>query len=152
MDIKYQIFENENLFIQKYTGIFSFEKHIQYTRFITEFIKSKSIKKVLIDFRDMDFKEITTDMSEDINVILDKVTKFRKDINKNDLDNKDVKLVIWVDKPLPTVVAHLFVINFSSSNYNYCSTAFNVIQILTLPEHFNDLDSILSNLENRFYE
>jgi hypothetical protein len=148
MEIKYQLFENENLFVQKYTGNFSIEKYIEYTRFITEYIKSKSIRKVLVDFRDLNFLELAGNIPDDYGVILDRVIEIRKDVNKNELADKDISLVIIVDKPIPTVIAHLFVNNFS--NYKYCSTASNVLKILKLPKHLNNLDDILNNLECKF--
>jgi len=51
MEITYQLFESENLFVQKYSGVFSFEEYQKYTRYITASVASKPIKNVLIDFR-----------------------------------------------------------------------------------------------------
>jgi hypothetical protein len=58
MEIKYQLFENEGLLIQKYSGIFSIEKYVMYTRFITQHFASKSVKKILNDFRDLKFSNL----------------------------------------------------------------------------------------------
>jgi hypothetical protein len=144
MEINYQLFESENLFVQKFTGIFSFEKYQTYTRYITERIATKSIKKVLVDFRELFFDE----KPDDFNQNLQRVVEFRKNINETELKNKDISLVFLVNKPMPTVIAHLFSANFS--NYNYCSTEEIAIKTLMLPEHLNNLDSIINNLENTF--
>ena len=144
MEIKYQMFENENLFVQKYSGIFSIEKYQKYTRYITEFIAAKPIKKVLIDFRGLVFNN----NPEEFNQNLNRVIEIRKNINDTELKNKDIALVFWVDKPMPTVIAHLFSANFP--NYNYCSIEETAIKNLMLPEHLHDLDSIIKNLENTF--
>jgi hypothetical protein len=144
MEIKYQLFENENLFVQKFSSIFSIEKYQKYTRYITEFISAKPIKKVLIDFRGLVFNNNPDEFNQNLN----RVIEIRKNINDTELKNKDIALVFWVDKPLPTVIAHLFSANFS--NYNYCSTEEIAIKNLMLPEHLHDLDCIIKNLENTF--
>lgn len=144
MEIKYQLFENENLFVQKYTGTFSIEKYQKYTRYITEFIATKPIRKVLIDFGGLVFNNNPDEFNQNLN----RVIEIRKNINDTELKNKDITLVFWVDKPMPTVIAHLFSSNFP--NYNYCSTEETIIKTLMLPEHLHDLDCIIKNLENTF--
>lgn len=144
MEIKYQLFENENLFVQKYLGVFSVEKYQTYTRYITEHIATKSIKKVLVDFRELIFYNKPDEFSQN----LQRVVEFRKKINETELGNKDITLVFWVDKPMPTIIANLFSANFS--NYSYCSTAEIAIKTLMLPEHLHNLDSIIKNLENTY--
>jgi hypothetical protein len=144
MEVKYQLLENENLFIQKYLGIFSVEKYQTYTRYITEHIATKSIKKVLVDFRELIFYDKPDDFSQN----LQRIVEFRKNINETELKNKDITLVFLVSKPIPTVIAHLFSANFS--NYSYCSTEEIAIKTLMLPEHLHNLDSIIKNLENTF--
>jgi len=144
MEIKYQLFENENLFVQKYLGTFSVEKYQIYTRYITEYIATKSIKKVLVDFRELIFHNKPDEFGQN----LQKVLEFRKNINETELKNKDIILVFLVNKPMPTVIAHLFSVNFP--NYSYCSTEEIAIKTLMLPEHLHNLDRIIKNLENTF--
>ena len=144
MEIKYQLFENESLFVQKYTGTFSIEKYQSYTRYITEIIAAKPVKHVLIDFRDLIFNEIPEDFSQNMM----RMIELRKRINENELKNKDVRVVFWVGKPIPTVIAQLFSANFS--NCSYCSTEEFVLNTLTLPEHLNDPERIIASLENTF--
>jgi hypothetical protein len=144
MEIKYQVFENDNLFIQRYTGIFSMEIYQTYTRFITKYISTKPIEKVLVDFRGLVFNDHPEKFSSNLN----KVVEFRKTINETDLKNKDIFLVFWVDKPMPTVIVDLFSANFP--NCNYCSTEEIIIETLMLPKHLSDLDHITKNLESTF--
>jgi hypothetical protein len=150
MEIKYQIFENENLIMQKYSGIFSLEFYKIYTGFIIKNFSSNAIEKVLIDFRGLYFENLPDGLPDDYHNKIEKIVEFRKSVNENELRNKNVKLVIWVDKPLPTVIAHLFIQNFPAKNYHYCSTVDNVIKILQLTEDFNNLESRINNLENEF--
>jgi hypothetical protein len=150
MEIKYQLFETDNLLIQKYSGSFSIEYYKRFAGFIIEITSSKPIKKVLIDFRSLIFSDFPFDLSDDFNDKLDQMVKFRKKIYENELKNKASKLVIWVDKPIPTVIAHLFTLNFSNRDYSYCSSSENVIELLKLPEHFKNLNNIVNNLENTF--
>ena len=145
MKIKYQVFDNEDLLIQQYSGIFSIEKYQAYTRHIIEYITTKSIKKVLIDFREITFSDMTVQFTENLN----KALEVRKKINENELKNKEITLVFWVNKPIPTVIALLFSKSFK--NYNYCSTEETIVEKLTLPDYFNDLENIVNNLENTFY-
>jgi hypothetical protein len=150
MEISYQLFEKENLLIQKYKGAFCIEEYIRYNRLIMSCFDLNSIKKVLIDFRDLKINDFGKRAPNDFNEVIDKITAIRKDINNNELKDKEVVLVLWVDKPLPTVIAHLFVKGFDDKNYNYCSTVKNIIGILGLPEHFRNLETIVANLENTF--
>jgi hypothetical protein len=150
MEIKYQVFEAENLFVQKYNGVFSIEKHIGYTRYITQYIASKPIKKVLIDFRDLKIGNFTDEVPDDFSAVLERITELRKNINRKELGNREVLLVFWVDKPLPTVIAHMFTDSFSNQNYFYCSTVESVMNILMLPEHLYPLKKLMENLENTF--
>jgi len=146
MEVRYQVFENENLFIQKFSGVFSIEKYQAYIRYVTEYIATKSIEKVLVDFRELTF----IIMSDEFNQNFQRLIEFRKKINETELKNKDVTLVFLVNKPMPTVIAHLFSANFS--NYTYCSTEEIAIKTLMLPEHLHNLESIIENLENTFYD
>jgi hypothetical protein len=150
MEIKYQLFEEEYLLVQKFTGIFSIEYYQKFARNIFKKFESKTIKKVLIDFRDLILSELDDDLQDDFDDKINRITEIRKNINKNELKNRDVTLVIWVDKPLPTVIAHLFISNFSEMNYNYCSTTAEAIKILKTSLDF-DLANIANNLENTFY-
>lgn len=144
MEIKYQIFEEENLLVQKFSGVFSIETYMKYTRSIMGNPASKSINQVLIDFREVNFK----DLPEDFNSGLDRMTEMRKNINKEDKKRRDVSVVFWVDTPIPTVVAHIFKQNFS--NYNYCSNEDHVHEIIKASEQFNNLDKVIRNLKSTF--
>ena len=87
---------------------------------------------------------------EDFNETLDKVVKVRERVNENELKNSNVTFVIWVEKPMPTAVAHLFTANFSDKNYHYVLTAEGAIDILKLPEHLRNLEKIVESIENTF--
>jgi hypothetical protein len=150
MEIKYQFFEEEHLLIQKFTGLFSLEGYIKYNSQISKDNPSKTINKVLIDFRDLVFNQNNDVIPDDFNEKLERISEIRKNINQKQHQNKEITLVIWVDKPLPTVIAHLFVNNFSKMNYNYCSTSSKAIEILKIPWQFNYLENIVNRLKNSF--
>jgi hypothetical protein len=150
MEIKYQLFEQEYLLIQKFTGLFSPEYYLRYTGHLAKDLSSKTIKKVLIDFRDLIFSETNDKMPDDFNEKLDRIIEIRRAINQKEHINKDTLLVIWVDKPLPTVIAHLFIDNFTEMNYKYCSTSSKAIEILKLKSNFDDLERIVNNLDHTF--
>ena len=152
MEIKYQIFENDNLLVHRLIGEFSIEKYIAYTRFITSQVIQKQIFKVLVDFRMLAFPGAFTEVSDRVIKNVDEVSEIRKNINKNELKDKNVVLVFWADKPLPAVVAHLFIERISKSNYHYCSRDEKIVEILKLPENFKELNKIVDNLEFKFEE
>ena len=146
MEIKYQLFEEENLLAQKFTGLFSIELYMRYSGYIMQKSASKSIKKILIDFREIEFQN----MLEDFDDKVEKMIEIRKKIFEKDKKRENVTIVFWVDKPLPTVIAQIFQTNFSNIDYNYCSTTENILEFLKLPEHFNNLEKIVNNLENSY--
>ncbi len=144
MEIKYQLFEKENLLIQKFIGFFSIELYMRYAPTIMRNPAMRSINKVLLDFRDIDFSNVPADFDEG----LGKMTEMRKNIQNKEIKRTDVAIVFWVDKPIPTVIAQIFKENFS--NYNYCSTAESVLEIFKISDPGFDLESIVENLENTF--
>lgn len=146
MEIKYQVFDTENLFIQKFSGIFSIEHYIKYSRLVLSKLPKESINRVLIDFRDLKFERMPDSLDEE----LGRIIEVRKNINKKELNSIDVKLVIWVDKPLPTAIVHMFISNFPTMDYDYCSTDLNALKLLKVSENFTNLESTVCNLENIF--
>jgi hypothetical protein len=150
MEIKYQFFEKECLLIQKFKGLFSFEDYLRYTGCLSKDFSLMAITKVLIDFRDLIINDVIDELPSDFDKKLDTLIKIRKKINQKVFQNKEVNLVIWVDKPLPTVVAHLFVNNFSKMNYHYCSTTSAVIEILKIDLFSDNLEIVVDHLENTF--
>jgi len=144
MEIKYQVFENENLLIQKFIGVFSIELYMRYTPTIMRNPAMRSINKVLIDFRDIDFSNVPVDFGEG----LDRMTEMRKNIQEKEIKRNDVSVVFWVDKPIPTVIAQIFNSNFS--NYHHCSTANNVLENLKIEDPNFNLEILVENLENSF--
>ena len=146
MEIKYQIFESEKLLIQKFIGFFSIELYMRYSQLIMQHPASSFINQVLIDFRDINFDDIPDDFIEGV----DKVKEIRRKIQENEIKREDTTVVFWVDKPIPTVIAHTFKKNFPNLIYSYCSTEENVLKFMELPEHLLDLESITRNLENTF--
>lgn len=146
MEIKFSIFKEEGLVIQKFYGIFSIETYLRYSQFISTIPEANNVQKVLIDFRDIDFEGLSEDPSQ----TLDKIIDVRKKINRDVLKRTNIKHIIWVDKPLPTAIIHIFMGNFPDMDYSYCTTLVMVQQSLNLPTHLTNLEEITSNLENRF--
>jgi hypothetical protein len=150
MEIKYQLFEKEGLVIQKYSGIFALDKYAKYSRFIAQNFASKPVKKILIDFRNLKFGDLADVIPDKYASNLEKVTAVREKVNRDELKNKDFVLAIWVDEPIPTLIAHQFVNNFSHMNYNYCSTREEVVKVLMLSDYLEVLENMIDNLENTF--
>ncbi|MBN2523881.1 MAG: hypothetical protein JXB24_11455 [Bacteroidales bacterium] len=145
MEIRYQIFEKENLLVEKFTGDLSVELYLQYAGYIMRHPLRKSISKVLIDFRDILFEDL---YKRDFDEVVDKMKEIRENARNNEIQMRDTKVVFWVDKPIPTVIAHIFKNSFP--NYNYYSSEKHVIENLEIPEHLTNLENIVENLENTF--
>lgn len=150
MEIKYQVFEEDNLLFHRFSGEFSIERYISYMQNLTENLISKPIFKVLVDLRKMTPKDNVFEKSEAFLKKIDEMSNVRKQLNENDFKGREVTLVFWVDKPISTVVAQLFVQKISKANYHYCSTEEKILSILKLPNTFSDLNQMSDNLENTF--
>ena len=150
MEISYQLFEDECLLVQKISGLFSLEKYKTYSRSLFTKYASKEVKKVLLDLRDLQLAETTSEIPIRFEEDVDKVIEVRENFNDHELKSREFKLVIWVGSPQSTVIAHIFVQHFPAMDYDYCSTASTAVKILNLPAGFNDLETIVANLENLF--
>ena len=146
MEIKYQIFENESLLIQKFIGTFLIERYMKYMGYLMKVLHTSLINKVLIDFREVVFD----DAPEDFEDVVDRIMQHRKNLNEKIIKREDVTIVFWVDNPLSTAIANLFQDNFSTMDYRYCSTLDSVIDILKLPKHLENLEVVINGLENSF--
>lgn len=152
MEIRYQIFEDENLLIHRFIGEFSLEKYIAYMKNMTGLFISSSISKVIVDLRHMSLKNIPHKESDTFLKNIEKITNLRKNLDENDFKGREVILAFWVDKPLPTVVAQLFIKKISKSNYFYCSTQEKIVNVLDLPAAYKNLSKLSDNLEHIFIE
>lgn len=148
MKIKYQFFNNDHLLIQKFVGVFSIEKYLRHNGVITGQLMTNSVDRVLLDFRELMFSDKNESMPDDFKEKMAEMVKIRRDINLQTHHNKSVDLVILVNSPLPTLIAHLFVSNFDGMNYHYCSTLSKAIEMLRIPEYCDRIESIIEHLEN----
>lgn len=142
MTISYQFFEQEKLFIQKFSGLFMFESYMKYAQTIIHSPQSGSIENILIDFRDIVFNEEEGLFGDE----LERVIKVRRGINAEAPEKRKLHHVFWVDKPLPTVIAQLFKGNFPDMDYTYCSTGEEIVRVFNLPAHLKNIDVIVDKL------
>lgn len=144
--IHYQIIDKENLLIQKFSGQFSFEVYSKYTLHLMNENDLSTITRVLIDFREL---TIGTNLSS-IKQQIKKVADFRKTIQQKEIRRNDIKQIFWVENPIPTAIAKIFVNNFPHLNYQICSSLPSVLKQLTLSADDFDLESITAKLKNEF--
>ena len=134
MKILYRFIEEENLLIQQYTGNFSLEHYIDYVKIIIKTKEWNFVKKILSDFRKIDFEKAFNS--------LQKLEKIRRKSIKKEFYN-----VFLVDSPKTTVFAHLYQNNQAVEyKYNYCSTIDYAHKLLELNMTKNELELILNNL------
>ena len=146
MNISYQIFYKEKLVIQKFVGDFDFKEYMNYAQSVMQKIDPKTINKVIIDIREINYNDVPDDFIEGI----EKMIKIRKDITEEKIKRNDITHIFWVDKPMPTVISQIFIQNMPDLKYHYCSTKKKVLDQLGLKESFDDLDIIIEHLENNF--
>jgi hypothetical protein len=137
MEIRYQFFEEEKLLVQKFYALFSPEFYFKNIGGLFEKLKGKEIRKVIIDFRDVTIYGADDNVPDDFEEKLNSIIKFRKKINKNVLLDKKILMVMWVNNPLPTVIAHIFTSSFSEMDYYYCSSEEKVKIIADINPDFN---------------
>ena len=137
MEIKYEFFENESLFIQKYIGNFSIEHYMKFMNFMIKTKEWKSVKKVFSDFRNINLSLALEN--------LDKLTIYRDETIKTEYFN-----VFLVDNPDNTVAANLYQENLNKYDYNYCSTIGYAINVLGLNKSEIELERIIKDLKNQF--
>lgn len=142
MEIKYQFFEEEKIFIQKFIGTFSIEAYGIFSRQLFIQPDLPEVSHVLIDFRDLNFNVIPSTFETDLDIL----TRLRKNLNKEFINKSNVRVVFWVSTPIPTVIAHNFKVRFENMDYNYCSTEANVMEIIALPESMKHINEICENL------
>ncbi len=148
MEIYYQLFREESLFAQRFSGEFVIPMYRSYMARVHSQIAVKAVKRVLIDFRDM---VLTQDEVFRIKSKVEKMIRIRKKIDRENLSNQKVVLVFWVATPLQTVVARLFSNGFPSRKYDYCSTEQAVLGFLGISSDF-DLSGKMEALKNVFVE
>ena len=145
MEIKYQLFREENLLIQKFLGVFSLETHLRYHQFQMENEEFNQVQKVLIDLRDIHF-ELSINIFREI---MNHIISVRKNAVQQKSKSNNVQIVFWVNQPLTTVIAQQVKRSNPHLNYNYCAMKENVVRILNLPPDLN-LDEMIHNLENTY--
>lgn len=148
MEIRYQFFNDDHLLIQKFIGVFSVEDYLRHNGLITGRLMTSLVDRVLLDFRELQFSENNASMPDDFKEKMDEMVNIRRDINTRTHHNKSVDLVILVNSPLPTLIAHLFVSNFEGMKYHYCSSLSKAIEMLRIPEYSDRIESVIENLEN----
>jgi hypothetical protein len=139
MDIFYQIFEKENLIIQKFTGQWDINKYEFYISLSIQTIDYKNIKKVLTDLREVEMKTIFNDI-ENIKLL------------RNKLLIKQFLNVHLVTSPIPTAFSALYKEKSNGKKgitIEYCSTIQYAIQLLNIQMSIEEMESKISSLENK---
>ncbi len=147
MEIRYQFFEKEKLLIQRFRGFFSFEHYRTNNQKLFKEFGPKGVEKVLIDFREMLISENEEGIPENFDEKYEEVVRYRKMPAQAAQMRNNVKVVFWVDAPLPTVIAYLFVNSMSNQNYDYCTTEEKIIESLDLDSSYR-LEEKIKDLAN----
>lgn len=142
MKIKYAIFPDERLLIQRFIGLFVLEEYGAYMSRLMRNRDAQKTRKILIDFRDTKFDAEL----EIFNAKIEKMVSARKKLNDMMADTESVIRVFLVDSPLPTVAAHFFTERFPDQPYHYCSTPETAAKTLQLSPKYQDLEQLMAAL------
>ena len=144
--ICYQVFEKEQLLIQKFSGLFSFEIYSKYTSFLMQNSNLKNVSKVLIDFRELTIGNKLKEIKQEIK----RIAELRKNIHQKEINRDAIIQLFIVDKPIPTAIAKIFINYFPHMDYRICSTTHSVISHLELELDETELEVMINSLKNEF--
>lgn len=139
MLIRYQIIEDENLLIQKFSGKWDIDCYEAYIDMSLEELNLEPVKKIMTDLREIDISFLVKDIK--------RLIQLRQKIAIKDFVN-----VYIVDDPASTVMAHLYqdALRKEGYNYHYCSTVFQAVRLLGLVYTDFQTEEILRNLRHEF--
>ncbi|MFD1292896.1 hypothetical protein ACFQ5N_03515 [Lutibacter holmesii] len=139
MIIKYQVFEENQLLVLRYEGVWCFETYKQQVLAFVQTPEWKSINKFLVDLRYVEY----VFNNEDIALLLD--------VKKNIIQKNHVSVQL-VDKPMITALTHLMQEEFGILDITteYCCTVERAIELLDISFNENQLTNALDNLELSF--
>ncbi|MFA9391674.1 MAG: hypothetical protein ACERKD_17830 [Prolixibacteraceae bacterium] len=146
MEIKYQVFIDESLLVQRFIGEFSFDVYMQYIQYLKENYSDLQIRKVLIDFRGLTLLPLPVHFQQKLNQLIE----MRQNITRMEVESTSVVRVFWVNEPLPTAIAHIFQKRFYNLNYTYCTSLAGVMNNLGLVKGQFDLERHIVLLDQTF--
>lgn len=146
MEVKFQIFEKEKLLIQKFIGSFAFNSYVHYSKYLVQNFNLNPVNKVIIDFRQLQFDKDLIEVKHEVG----KMANFQKNEIPEHIKNKKVKRLFWVDTPLPTVIAHMFISQFPNEESSFCSSLENALLFLNYKKNEIDLESMIDNLDHSY--
>ncbi len=139
MNIKYQVFPDDNFIIIKPLGDFNIEHYGEYSRHIVQNPHWNRIDKMLTDIRGLNTQKVPN--------YLDLMAEIRRDVYKRDYIN-----VFLVDSPISTAITHIYQSNLKALNfkYKYCSTIKETLRTLDLNYTEEYALGLIKNLKNSF--
>lgn len=140
METHFQFFEDENLFVIKYTGEFSIEEYSKQVIESTNKDEWSFVEKILVDIRLTKF-----------NIPIKKISELI-DIKENKLSQKELVTVHLVATPSETVATHLYQARLKEKKFklNYCSTVQKAKELLNLSKSSSELELRINNLNHQF--
>lgn len=92
MEIKYQIFEDENLLIQKFSGKWSYDKVKKSIQEVISNPKWKEVKKIFTDMRPIEFKAEQKDIDDLRSFVMSNTTSKFKHVQFSDKPETSVSI------------------------------------------------------------
>lgn len=140
MNFYFQVFEKENLIIQKLVGEWDIEQYDDYIEMSIKTMNLNNVTKVLTDLREAKMDKALKDIEAVIVV-------------RKKLPIKNFTNVHLVTTPILTVIAELYKQNLQSNNQKaieYCSTIEYAIGILQLQLTSEEIETRIKNLKNKY--
>jgi hypothetical protein len=139
MDIRYQIFDDDKLLVQKISGNWDIGHYEAYIDMSMDRLNLQSIQKIMTDLREINVSFLFDDIK--------RLIQIRQKIAIQDFVN-----VYIVDEPASTAMAHLYQTQLQKKGYtyHYCSTVFQALRLLALPYTENEMQKKIQNLKQSF--
>jgi len=138
MEIYFRIYQEQQLLIHQFNGLWSTQEYIDYVRISQKNPEMIFVKKILTDIRKLNFESIESILKD----LEEKIYYIAQQTGKNYLN------VHLVNDPVNVAVIHLYQEMLKKYNtYFYCTTIEQSIRLLNLPFTKLETENLLHHLQ-----
>jgi hypothetical protein len=144
MKIVYQYFDEGSFLIQKFSGVWSFDRYEQYVVMGRERLEISKIRKILTDLREVSYSLQKGMLNRDLSRMLS---------IRNMLPERNFLNIHLVTSPILTIISDRYQANYAAdlqTHYGYCSTIEYARHYLNLPYKESELKEMIENLTVEF--
>ena len=146
MEIKYQFFVEEKIFIQKFIGVFSIPKYIEYIShvMVKAPISFSDVDFIIIDYRDTIFEAPKREQT------MDKLINLRKGIDKKNRKKDSVQHLFLIDENVPKEFFNMIASKMEMTHFETYTNSKDIDKSLSKVCDFGKVENIIKNLKNDY--